>query len=122
MGHRVVNFVLYSQSFAVAPDWSEQTITLPPDPEQWLCPSVRHDLKDVYGWGEIESVLRDVNIDTILLLHSLRIAPLQPQPGGPHAQRAELDYEVDRSCLPSGEIRVGAVQIDFCESSARPGR
>ena len=113
MGHRVVDFVLYSQSFAVAPDWSEQTIPLPPDPEQWLWPGVRHDLKDVYGRGDIESVLRDVNIDILLLLHPLRIVPSQPQPDGPHFRRAELDYEVDRSYLPSGEIRLGEVQIDF---------
>jgi hypothetical protein len=67
----------------------------------------------VYGWGGIESVLRDVNIDIILLLHPLQIVPLQPQPDGPHFRRAELDYEVDRSYLPSGEIRLGEVQIDF---------
>ena len=122
VGDKAINFVMTSQSFTVTKDWSEQTITLAPDPAQWLCLGARHDLTDVYGWGEIESVLRDVNIDIILLLHPLRIVPLTPQPDGPHSQRAELDYEVDRRHLPSGEIRVGEVQIDFCNSSALSNR
>ena len=122
MGHSAVNFVLSSQYFAVTRDWSEQTITLAPDPAQWLCLGARHDLTDVYGWGEIESVLRDVNIDIILLLHPLRIVPLTPQPDGPHSQRAELDYEVDRRHLPLGEIRVSEVHIDFCDFSKQPDR
>ena len=120
MGHSAVNFVLSSQYFAVTPDWSEQTITLAPDPAQWHCLGARHDLTDVYGWGGIESVLRDVNIDIILLLHPLRIVPLRPQPGGPHSRRAEVDYEVDRKHLPSGEIRLSEVQIDFFDNSTQP--
>ncbi len=55
-----------------------------PDPEQWHCPGARHDLTDVYGWGEIDSVLRDVNIDIILLLRLLRIVPLNPWRGPSH--------------------------------------
>jgi hypothetical protein len=120
VGHSAVNFVLSSLYFAVTPDWSKQTITLAADPAQWLCLGARHDLTDVYGWGEIESVLRDVNIDIILLLHPLQIVPLQPQPDGPHFRRAELDYEVNRTYLPSGEIRLGEVQIDFFDNSTQP--
>ena len=88
-----------------------------PDPEQWLCLGARHDLMDVYGWGDIDSVLQDVNIDIILLLHPLKIVPLSPQQGGPHARRAEVDYEVDRSYLPSGEISLGEVQIEFSDAN-----
>ena len=120
MGHSAVNFVLSSQYFAVTPDWSKQTITLAPDPAQWFCLGARHDLTDVSGWGGIESVLRDANIDIILLLHPLQIEPLQPQPDGPHFRRAELDYEVNRTYLPSGEIRLGEVQIDFFDNSTQP--
>ncbi|MXY93043.1 MAG: hypothetical protein F4047_05150 [Caldilineaceae bacterium SB0670_bin_27] len=118
VGDKAINFVLTSQSFEVTPEWSEQTITLTPDPEQWLCLGARHDLHEVYDWGDIDSVLRDVNIDIILLLHPLKIVPLSPQQGGPHARRAEVDYEVDRGYLPTGEIRLGEVQIDFDVSSA----
>lgn len=113
VGDRAINFVLTSQSFVVTPDWTEQTITLAPDPAQWLCLGARRDLTDVYGWGGIEDVLRDVNIDIILLLHPLRIVPLNPQQGGPHQRRAGSDYEVDSSYLPSGEISLGNVQIEF---------
>ncbi len=116
VGDKAINFVLTSQPFVVTPDWSEQTITLAPDPEQWLCLGARHDLFDVYGWGGIEEVLRDVNIDIILLLHPLQIVPLAPQQGGPHALRAGSDYEVDRSFLPAGEIRLDKVQIEFSEA------
>ncbi len=119
VGEKAINFVMTSRSFEVTPDWSEQTITLTPDPEQWLCLGARHDLTDVYGWGEIEDVLRDVNIDIILLLHPLRIVPLKTQVGGTHARRAEVDYPVDRSLLPSGEIRLSSVRIDFCDSASR---
>ncbi len=119
VGEKAINFVLTSQSFRVTEEWSEQTVTLAPDPEQWLCLGARHDLTDVYGWGEIEDVLRDVNIDIILLLHPLRIVPLKTQVGGTHARRAEVDYPVDRSRLPSGEIRLSSVIIDFCDSASR---
>ena len=115
VGDRAINFVLTSQSFSVTPEWSEQTVTLAPDPEQWLCLGARHDLNEEYGWGDIDSVLRDVNIDIILLLHPLQIVPLSPQPEGPHFGRAEVDYGVDRALLPSGEIRLGEVRIDFNE-------
>ncbi len=116
VGDRAINFVLTSQSFVVTPDWSEQTITLAPDPRQWLCLGARRDLTEVYGWGGIEEVLRDVNIDIILLLHPLKIVPLAPQQGGPHARRAGTDYKVDSSFLPSGEVRLGMVQIEFVDS------
>ncbi|MCZ0937410.1 MAG: hypothetical protein OXJ55_02140 [Caldilineaceae bacterium] len=119
VGDKAINFVLTSQSFEVTPEWSEQTITLVPDSEQWLCLGARHDLMDVYGWGDIDSVLQDVNIDIILLLHPLKIVPLSPQQDGPHARRAEVEYEVDRSYLPSGEISLREVQIEFSDSSAQ---
>ncbi len=118
VGDKAINFVLASQPFVVTPDWTEQTITLVPDPEQWLCLDARHDLTDVYGWGGIEEVLRDVNIDIILLLHPLQIVPLSPQPEGPHFQRAGVAYDVDGAYLPSGEVRLGEVQIEFSDSSA----
>ncbi len=120
VGDRAINFVLTSQSFVVTPDWAEQTITLAPDPDQWLCLGARHDLFDVYGWAGIEEVLRDVNIDIILLLHPLQIVPLAPQPEGPHFRRAGFHYDVDKSLLPSGEVRLGKVQIDFADSTGLP--
>ena len=71
-----------SPSFAVTLDWSVQTMTLAPDPEQWLRLGARHVLNGVYGWGDIDSVLRDVDIDIIILLHPLQIVPMRPKSGG----------------------------------------
>jgi hypothetical protein len=117
VGDKAINFVLTSQPFVVTPDWSEQTIKLVPDPEQWLCLGARHDLMDVYGWDEIDSVLRDINIDIILLLHPLEIVPVNPEEHGPHQRRAEVDYEVDQTYLPSGYIMLDEVRIEFdCDS------
>ena len=121
MGKKAINFVLTSDRFPVTPQWSEHTVTLDPDPSSWLCLGARHDLNDVYGWGDIDSVLRDVDVDIILLLHPLRIEPLAPEPRGPHFRRPESDYPVDRSCLPSGEIRLDEVRIDFAETLGGAG-
>ena len=100
IGDKAINFVLAGQPFEITPDWSEQTITLTTDPEPWLCLGARHDLIDVYGWDEIAAVLRDVNIDIILLLHPLDIVPLTLEPEGIHQRRPEVDYPVDRAFLP----------------------
>lgn len=119
VGDRAVNFVLASQPFVATADWSQQTVTLVPDPAQWLCLGARHDLQDVYAWDEIDTVLRDVNIDIIFLLHPLHVVPVLPEPNGPHYRRPEVDYAVDRSYLPSGEIRLAEVQIEFPDSPAK---
>jgi hypothetical protein len=68
---------------------------------------------DVYGWGDIDDVLRDVNIDIILLLHPLNIVPLTPEPHGPHHRRPEIDYPVDREYLPEGYVMLDEVRIEY---------
>lgn len=113
VGDKAINFVLTGQPFTITPDWSEQTITLTTDPDQWLCLGARHDLLDVYGWGEIEEVLRNVNIDIILLLHPLDIVPLTPEPQGIHHRRPEVDYAVDRTYLPEGYVMLDAVRLEY---------
>jgi hypothetical protein len=115
IGNKAVNFVLHNQPIEITPDWSEQTITLVPDPDQWLCLGSRHDLEDVYGWGDIEEVLRDVNIDIILLLTPLKIVPLtgEAEKEGIHQRRPEIDYEVDRNYLPEGIIMLDEVRLEY---------
>ena len=78
VGERTLNHVLVARPFAVTPEWTEQTITLAPDPEQWLCLGSRHDRMDTYGWGDIGDVLRDVNRDIILVLHPVDVMPAGP--------------------------------------------
>ena len=113
VGDKAINFVFVGQPFEITPDWTEQTITLTTDPDQWLCLGARHDLMDVYGWGEIEDVLRDVNIDIILLLHPLNIVPLTPEAQGIHHRRPEVDYPVDRNFLPEGYIMLDEFRIEY---------
>ena len=101
------------QPFAITEDWSEQTITLDPDPEQWKCMGSRHDRTDFYGWGDISDVLRDLNDDIIFVLHPLDVVPAEPIDGDPHRLKAGEDYQVDRSRLPAGYVMLDEVRIEF---------
>ena len=113
VGDHAINHVLMAQPFEVTPDWSEQTITLVSDPQQWKCMGSRHDRMDHYGWGEIADVLRDVNGDIILVLHPLDVVPAAPIDGDPHLLKAGEDYAVDLTRLPSGHITLDEVWIEF---------
>lgn len=113
VGGVYVNQTLVAQPFRVTPDWSEQTIELAPDPSQWRCLGSRHDRTDFYGDGSIDDVLRDVNGNIILILYPLDIAPADKAMADPHRLRAGEDYEVDRARLPSGQIMLDEVRIDF---------
>jgi hypothetical protein len=117
IGTKALNYVLVGQPFIVTPEWTEQTITMTTDPSQWLCLGARHDMHDVYGCGDIEEVLRDINLDIILLLHPINVVPATPEPHGPHYRRPELDYAVDTSYLPEGYIMMDEIRIEFAEGT-----
>lgn len=106
------NFVLSGQPFEITPDWSEQTVTLTPDPAQWTCLGGRHDLTDFYGYGDIADVLKDVNVDIIFVLFPLTIVPLTHQ-DDPHRLRAGREYPVDERYLPSGYVMFDTVRLDY---------
>lgn len=108
-----VNQVLKAQPFALAPDWTETTVSLDPDPDQWLCMGSRHDRTDYYGCDDIEKVLRDVNCDIILVLCGLDVVPAEPIDGDPHILRAGEDYAVDQDRLPEGTLYLDEVRIEF---------
>jgi hypothetical protein len=80
-------WLLTGQPFHVTPGWSEQTVTLVPDPAQWKCLGSRHDRTDFYGEIPLATVLRDVNTDILLVLHPLDVAPMGPLDGAPHRLR-----------------------------------
>ena len=101
------------QPFEVKPDWSEQTVTLITNPEQWFRLGASHDMMEVYGWGKIEDVLQGVNIDIISLLYPVNIVPLIPQSKGIHEFRPEIDYSVDFSELPEGYIMLNEVRLEY---------
>jgi hypothetical protein len=118
VGDKAINFVLTGQPFVVTPDWTEQTVHLTTEPAQWLCLGARHDMNDVYGCGEIEDVLHDVNIDIIFLLYPVNVVPTTPEENGPHYRRPEVDYAVDTSVLPEGYVMLDEVRIEFAHNRA----
>jgi hypothetical protein len=110
---KAVNYVLTGQRLEVTEDWSDQTLVLSPDESQWTCLGSRHDRTSTYGDAGIGRVLGDVNLDIILILFPLQIAPADPGITDPHGLRAGEDYALDVSRLPDGVIMLDTVRIDF---------
>jgi len=108
------NFILTGQPLAITPDWSEQTVQLVPDPEQWTCLGARHDMVDTYGQGDIAEVLSDVNVDIIFILFPLNVMPIGDV-DDLHRQWAARDYKVDMEFLPKGLIMFDTVQLEYPE-------
>lgn len=106
------NYILVGQHFTITPDWSDQQVTLPPDPSQWLCLLPRHDRADIYGWAPIGDVLADVNVDLIVALHPLTVVPATPT-DEVHRLRADEDYPLDERHLPHGVIEIAEIRIDY---------
>ena len=115
VGDVSVNYVLTGQPFQVTPDWSEQTVTLAPDAQQWTYLGTRHDLTHRYGYGDIADVLRNVDIDIILVLFPIDVAAAGPVDGDPHHLWAGRDYPVDQARLAAGHVSLDEVRIDFAE-------
>ena len=108
------NYVLSGQPIRITRDWSEQTLTLSPDPAQWTCLGTRGPGADCAQYGEapITDALRDVNVDIILGLFPLDIVPARPIEGDPHKLRAGKDYDHDRLRLPAGRVELDEVRIE----------
>ena len=125
------NLVLTGQPIPITAEWSDETITLTTDPAQWTCLGARHDLGEYYGCAEPVDVLRDVNVDLILILFPLEIVPTEPVEdihlGRPHHRITheplrsgnrprDPGYEVDWSHLPEGWIEFDTIRIDYPDS------
>jgi len=106
-------WLLTGQPFSITSEWSQQTVVAVPNPAQWTCLGSRHDRADFYGELPLETVLRDVNTDILLVLHPLDIQPMGPIAGDPHRLRPEKDYPVWRSRLPEGYVLLDEVRIEF---------
>lgn len=113
VGRMTSAWVLIGQPFAVTPAWTEQTVTLVPDPRQWTCMGGRHDRVDYYGYVDLGTVLADVNVDLMFILFPLTIRPMEPIAGDPHLLRPGKDYPVWQSSLPEGYVVLDQVRIDF---------
>lgn len=79
-----------------------------------MCLGARHDLTDVYGYGDIAEVLRDVNVDIIFVLFPLNIVPIE-KVENIHRQWAAKDYKVDMEFLPKGLVMFDTVQIEYAK-------
>ena len=106
-------WLLTGQAFEVKPEWSKQTIICMPDEGQWTCLGSRHDRTDYYGRTSLVTVLGDVNMDILLVLYPLDVAPMGQIAGDPHILRPDRDYSVWRSRLPEGYVMLDEVRIEF---------
>ncbi|MCX5659764.1 MAG: hypothetical protein NTW19_08595 [Planctomycetota bacterium] len=109
----VSGWLLTGQPLRVTPDWSDQTIIADPDPAQWTCLGARHDRTDMYGPRPLSSVLANVNVNLLLVLFPLDIAPMGPLEGDPHRLRPVKDYPVWQSHLPEGYVTLDQVRFDL---------
>lgn len=110
---KVANWIYTTEPFRVTPEWSEQTITLVPDESRWTFMGSRWNRTDNYGHVPLADVLRDVNINVILVLFPLTVAPMGPLAGDMHRLRPEREYPIWRSRLPEGYIMLDTVKIEF---------
>ncbi|MBM3932924.1 MAG: hypothetical protein FJ319_01255 [SAR202 cluster bacterium] len=114
-GGRADNYALTGQPLRITPEWSEQTLTLAPDPSQWTCLGARHDMRDQYGCGNLEGALGDVNLDIIFILFPLDVRPAEPLHGDPHRLWAGREYPIDPARIPEGWIAMDEIEIEFAE-------
>lgn len=111
-GHTTANFVLTAQPFNVSNQWTEQTITLSPDPSQWVCLGSRADRTETYGCFDVADALKNMNVDFIFVLFPLNIEPAEPL-SDKHLRRAGYNYHVKQELLPEGIIMIDRVKIEF---------
>ena len=113
-GGIMANYVLTGQPFEVTREWSEQTVTLIPDPSQWVCLGVRHDMTDTIGCYDISELLCDVNIDIIFVLFPLNVVTIGDIPDKDKLRPA-VDYHVDQSFLPQGVVMFDWIKIEYAD-------
>ena len=106
------NYTLTGQPFNVTREWSEQTVTLSPDPGQWTYMGARHDADRYDAPVPIGDSLRDVNVDIIFVLFPLTIVPMA-EVKDLHTPYAGKDYPVDPKSLPRGLVMFDTVRIDY---------
>lgn len=114
-GKTTVDMALTGQPFKLTKEWSEQTVTLKPDPKQWTCMGSRHDMKDEYVCDDIATVLKDVNVDIIFILFPAKAVPADPVISEPEVDRlrAVKDYAVIQDVLPKGLIMFDSIKIEY---------
>lgn len=97
----------------VTTSWSEHSITLEAEPDNWTALGVRTGREDMYGVQPLDRVLSNVNVNMMLVLFPLDVRPMGEIEGDPHRLRPERDYPVWRHRLPEGYVTLDQVRIDF---------
>ena len=119
VGEIRTNYVLSGQPISIRPEWTETTLRLSADPGQWTCLGTRGPGADCacYGEAPVEGALQNLNVNLILVLFPLRIEPLAalPDPTDVHRLRAGIDYPIDRQYLPSGEVSLDWVKVEYAD-------
>lgn len=111
------NHVLIGQPLQITLEWSTQTLSLTPDPAQWICLGSRKDRQEFYGDSTIDEALRNVDVDIIFVLFPVNVVSASDVGDRMHELRAGEDYAVDGFKLPVGYVRLDQVQIDFPPTS-----
>ena len=88
---KIVNQALHGQPFRVSEEWSEQFVTLTPDPDMWTCPGECHNLLDTCGHADISKVFADVNVNILLILFPLQVVAACEGVEDLHRSRAGTD-------------------------------
>lgn len=109
----ISGWVLTGQTFAVTPDWSEQSVVCVPDQSQWASLASRHDRMDTYGEKPFRSILGNVNVNLHLLMFPVKPRPMGRIDGDPHLLRAGRDYPIWPSSIAQGYVEVDRVSIEF---------
>jgi len=109
------NFALTGQPFKITREWSQQTVTLTPNPKEWTCLGARHDMQNLYGCDDIAKVLADVNLDIMFILFPVKVVPACGDIKDINTLRAVKDYPVDQQNLPKGLIMFDTVRIEYPE-------
>lgn len=109
----ISGWVLTGQTFEVTEDWTEQTVTLAPDPAQWTSIGSRHDRTDTYGEKQLRDILRNVNVNMHLIMFPVKPRPMGRLDGDPHHLRAGRDYPIWPSSIAQGYVEVDRITIAF---------
>jgi hypothetical protein len=107
------NYVLTGDAFEVTPEWSDASIVLAPDPQLWTCVDAREDLTDRYGCTDVAEVLRDVDVDMILVLFPLPVRSVAPIAELLHGFRPQREFDVDWASLPTGRVEIDTIRLDY---------
>lgn len=109
----ISGWVLTGQTFAVTPDWSEQSVVCMPDQSKWISLASRHDRTDTYGEKPFRSILGNVNVNIHLVMFPVTPRPMGRIDGDPHLLRAGRDYPIWPSSIAQGYVEVDRISIEF---------